>query len=174
MDVYYAYSYATAGWMVLQAVPLITSPTMIMTLLSPEVREASPIEVYFSRQCGMASLVIGLLTVLLTGSVPLTSSFAGAASTNLEDPTAPYALPTLSITAIYHATVAFYSYTMWTETGIFPFGIAMASSASLAAVGLWCILFATSSGHISRKTGADKRTSNFPFKNAKAEERKAL
>jgi hypothetical protein len=41
MDVYYFYSYGTAAWMATQAVPLITSPTMIVALLSPEVREAS-------------------------------------------------------------------------------------------------------------------------------------
>jgi hypothetical protein len=38
-------------------------------------------------------------------------------------------------------------------------------SAAMASVGLWCILFASSSGRISRKTGADKRTSGFPFGN---------
>lgn len=38
-------------------------------------------------------------------------------------------------------------------------------SGSLACMGLWCILFASGSGRISRKTGADKRTSGFPFGN---------
>jgi len=36
---------------------------------------------------------------------------------------------------------------------------------ALASLGLWCILFASTSGRISRKTGADKRTSGFPFAN---------
>lgn len=30
---------------------------------------------------------------------------------------------------------------------------------------LWIILFGTGGGRISRKTGADKRTSSFPFGN---------
>lgn len=30
---------------------------------------------------------------------------------------------------------------------------------------LWIVLFGTGGGRISRKTGADKRTSNFPFGN---------
>ena len=57
MDVYYFYSYGTAAWMgeladlrcdknangnvAMQAVPLVTSPTMIVALLSPEVRDAT-------------------------------------------------------------------------------------------------------------------------------------
>lgn len=41
-------------------------------------------------------------------------------------------------------------------------------------MGLWCLLFGGSnSGHISRRTGADKRTSGFPFANAAAEKKKA-
>ncbi|KAG9228336.1 hypothetical protein BJ875DRAFT_477749 [Amylocarpus encephaloides] len=39
MDVFYSYTYGTAGWLTLQALPLIVSPTIIITLLSPEVRD---------------------------------------------------------------------------------------------------------------------------------------
>ena len=61
---------------------------------------------------------------------------------------------------------------MWTETGVLSFGLGTIGSGFLCAVALWCILFASSNGRISRKTGADKRTSGFPFKNAEAEKRK--
>lgn len=44
---------------------------------------------------------------------------------------------------------------------------------ALAVTGLWCVMFATSGGKISRRTGADKRTSGFPFKNEKAYNKKA-
>ena len=40
-QVFYGYTFATAGWLALQAVPLVASPTIIITLLSPEVREAT-------------------------------------------------------------------------------------------------------------------------------------
>jgi hypothetical protein len=73
MDVYYFYSYGTAAWLATQAAPLIASPTMIVALLSPEVREASTLEVYFSRVLGFSLITLGILTVLLTGSVPLSS-----------------------------------------------------------------------------------------------------
>ncbi|KAF2745451.1 hypothetical protein M011DRAFT_478964 [Sporormia fimetaria CBS 119925] len=175
MDVYYFYSYGTAAWLALQAAPLIASPTMIVTLLSPEVREPSTLEVYFSRSLGFTLLAIGLLQVLLTGSVPLTSRLteAGPASTDPEDPKAPYALPTLTVTAVFHAVYAFYAYHLWTQTNIFSFSFSVAGSGFFAAVAMWCILFASSDGRISRKTGADKRTSGFPFKNSEADRRKA-
>ncbi|KAJ4367519.1 hypothetical protein N0V83_007102 [Neocucurbitaria cava] len=172
MDVYYFYSYGTAAWLATQAAPLIASPTMIVALLSPEVREASTLEVYFSRTLGMTLLTLGLLTVLLTGSVPLSSRLSEGATTSAADPKAPYALPTLTITALFHATYAFYCYGMWTETGVMSFGLNTIGSGFLSAVALWCILFASSDGRISRKTGADKRTSGFPFKNTEADKRK--
>ncbi|KAF2120487.1 hypothetical protein BDV96DRAFT_267593 [Lophiotrema nucula] len=174
MDVYYFYSYGTAAWLALQAAPLIASPTMIVTLLSPEVREATTLEVYFSRTLGFALLTIGVLSVLLTGSVPLSSRLteAGGTSTDASDPKAPYALPTLTITAFFHAALAFYQYTMWTEVGVFSYALGIIGSGILAIVALWCILFASSDGRISRKTGADKRTSGFPFKNVEADKRK--
>lgn len=55
---------------------------------------------------------------------------------------------------------------------MFSFSLGTLGSTFLAAIALWCILFASSNGRISRKTGADKRTSGFPFKNAEAEKRK--
>lgn len=104
MDVFYAYTYSTAGWLSLQALPLLLSPGLIVTLLSPETRKPtgrlhtkrselpalsvygvrvftmlikhSDLEIYFSRSLAFALLILGLLTVLLTGSIPLTSSIA--------------------------------------------------------------------------------------------------
>lgn len=40
-QVFHSYTYGTAGWLALQAAPLIVSPTIIIALLSPEVREAT-------------------------------------------------------------------------------------------------------------------------------------
>jgi hypothetical protein len=48
------------------------------------------------------------------------------------------------------------------------FILATVGSAGLASIGIWCILFATSNGRISQKTGADKRTSGYPFKNSES------
>ena len=61
---------------------------------------------------------------------------------------------------------------MWTEVGVFSYALGIIGSGLLAIVALWCILFASSDGRISRKTGADKRTSGFPFKNVEADKMK--
>lgn len=42
----------------------------------------------------------------------------------------------------------------------------------MAVFGLWCLMFGGDKGHISKRTGADKRTSGFPFRNAEASKRK--
>lgn len=76
MDVFYSYTYGTCAWLGLQALPLIATPTMIITLLSPDVREPTVLEEYFSRCLGVTMLTLGVMVVLLTGSVPLTSSFS--------------------------------------------------------------------------------------------------
>jgi hypothetical protein len=89
-------------------------------------------------------------------------------TTEASDPKAPYAVPTLTISTVYHAACAFYCYTRFSTSGQTTFVLGTTGSAALAAIGLWCILFATSSGRISRKTGADKRTSAFPFENKEA------
>lgn len=141
--------------MVVQALPLISSPTMIITLLSPEVRETTPLESYLSRSLGLTLLLISALTLLLTGCIPLTTSLAASAtatavSTELTDPTAPYAVPTLSLTLAYHSTVAFYCWTQYTKGLGLPYMIAAVISGVLTTVGGWCILFASSSGRISR------------------------
>lgn len=66
---------------------------------------------------------------------------------------------------LYHSAAAFYCYARYNTTGQTTFILGTVGSASLAAVGLWCTLFASDGGRISRKTGADKRTSGFPFGN---------
>ncbi|MCJ1235678.1 hypothetical protein MMC14_003649 [Varicellaria rhodocarpa] len=117
---------------------------------------------------------MAVLTVLLTGSVPLTSTFADTSgvSTDMSDPKAPYAVPTLTMTAIFHTSSAFYLYSQYTQTGQTGFALGVTGFGALGAMGLWCLLFASSGGRISRKTGADKRTSGWPFVNAEADKKK--
>jgi len=178
---------------------------MIITLLAPELHEPSVIEEYFSRALGLVLVTMGVLVVLLTGSVPLTSSFSDCESsrlgslaifeekgvytcnantidltatsagvtTELTDPKAPYAVPTLTITTLYHSAAAFLTYARWNSTGSSGFMLGSVFSGLLSAVGLWCVLFGSSNGRISRKTGADKRTSGFPFGNKEADKRKS-
>ena len=116
---------------------------------------------------------MAVLTIMLTGSIPLTSSIAEPVSTEDSDPKAPYALPTLMVTSIFHATSAFYAYTWYVSKGQAAFALAIAGYTIIASSGLWCVLFASSHGKINRRTGADKRTAGFPFSNAEAAKKHA-
>ncbi|KAL3470004.1 hypothetical protein BJX99DRAFT_58124 [Aspergillus californicus] len=115
---------------------------------------------------------------MLSGTIPLTAGLADPIDTaNPEtdadaDPKAPYAVPTLIVTSAYHGASAFYAWTRYVDTAKGVFLIAMVGYAFVAAVGLWCVLFASSHGRISRRTGADKRTAGFPFGNREADKKR--
>lgn len=68
--------------------------------------------------------------------------------------------------------VGFYCYTQWDAGGSSAYAIAMTARLGLSALGGWVLLFGSTSGRISRKTGADKRTSGFPFKNVEADKKR--
>ncbi|RMJ27284.1 hypothetical protein PHISP_01869 [Aspergillus sp. HF37] len=173
MDVFYAYTYSTGAWLLLQSIPLIGMPRMITTMLQDEARPPSPLEIYLSRCLGFGLLTIALLIVMLTGSVPLSSTLSEPISTEENDPKAPYAVPTLVVTTLFHAASAFYAYTWYTTTGLVGFAAGMVGHFIIAAVGLWCVLFGSSHGKISRRSGADRRTTGFPFSNREAERKHA-
>ncbi|CAG8255959.1 unnamed protein product [Penicillium nalgiovense] len=167
-QVFRAYTYSTAAWLSLQSLPLITGPSMMVTMLLDETRPVSPMEIYFARCLGFSLLTIAVLTVMLTGSIPLTADIKESVTTEEDDPKAPYAVPTLMVTSIFHAACAFYAYTWYVTDGQGLFAVGVAGYSSIAAIGLWCMLFASSHGKISRRNGADKRTTGFPFKNSEA------
>jgi len=52
------------------------------------------------------------------------------------------------------------------------FALGIVGYGLMSAMGMWCMLFASEGGRISKRTGADKRTSGFPFKNAEADKKK--
>jgi hypothetical protein len=130
------------------------------------------LEVYFARFLGLTLMLLAVMMMLLTGTIPLTSTAGEPVSTEDSDPRAPYAVPVLRLSMIYQGLAAIYCYTSYVWLGQSGFMLGVVGFGALAAMGLWCVLFATSRGHISRRTGADKRTSGFPFKNEKAYNKK--
>ncbi|EEP80489.1 conserved hypothetical protein [Uncinocarpus reesii 1704] len=170
MDVFYMYTYGTGAWLSLQGLSLVASPKMIIALLLDEPRTPSALEVYFARSLGLSLITLAILNIVLTGSIPLTSSYS--ISSDEDDPKAPYAVPTLMITSAFHAAAAFYAYTWVAWGGTVSHMVGVAASGGLSAVGLWCILFASTRGRISRRTGVDKRMSGFPFDNAEADKKR--
>nr|POE50128.1 hypothetical protein CFP56_71591 [Quercus suber] len=166
------YTYGTSGYLALQSLPLLFTPGLIVSLLASEPRRMTDLETYFSRSLGSAFLLIAALNLLLTGSIPLSSS-AAAGVVNAIDSNGlskdPYAYPTLIVTTVYHALIAFYIYAnlQWTAPGgwSFALGAGLVLSTLLFCMGMWTVMFGTEAGRVSKKTGADKRTSNFPFEN---------
>jgi hypothetical protein len=145
------------------------------------------LEEYFSRCLGLNLLTVGILVIILTGAVPLASSvqgrklilitfslilsdaFAGTTAgitSATDDSDAPYKRAVLTIATAYHTASAIFSYVSHNSTGRWALMMGSLCSGLLASVGLWCLLFASTSGKISKTTGADKRTSAFPFQNA--------
>ncbi|KAI0140844.1 hypothetical protein GGR57DRAFT_421759 [Xylariaceae sp. FL1272] len=166
-----SYSFASCGWQALQAIPLIVWPSAINSLLTVDKYHTSPgygasaVENYLARSLGFALLTLGLVTVVLSGSVPV-------GSVNTPEDT-PYAAPVLLLTTLHHASCAFYSWARYSTTGETGFMLGFVGNAGMAAFGTWCLLFGGEKARISKRTGKDKRTSQFLFRN-KEEGRKRM
>lgn len=82
--------------------------------------------------------------------------------------------PTVAVTMVYHAAAGLNNYlsSSSTELASFWFSIGGLAHGVLAAAGLLLLMFGDAQGHISRRTGADKRVSGFPFKNAEADKKR--
>jgi hypothetical protein len=76
------------------------------------------------------------------------------------------------LTTLYHGACAFHTWAQYDATGKTAYFMGFAGNAVLAAFGVWSLLFAGEKRRVSRRTGADKRTSGFPFGNAEADKRK--
>ena len=88
------------------------------------------------------------------------------------DPKAPYAVPIVIVTELFHAVSLIYCYIRYMSSGQAGFVLGAVGYGVLASMGMWCILFGLSGGRVSSRTGADKRTSGFPFANAEAYNKK--
>lgn len=157
--------------MALQAVPLLFTPSLIVSMLAAEPRRMTDLEAYFSRSSALLLLAFAVLNLLLTGLLPVANSWdsitssagGGADSEGLSKN--PYAFPTLVVTTTYHALTAFYIYMQIAHRGSFAFYAGLVFSTALFCMGMWVIVFGSEKGKISKRTGADKRTSGFPFEN---------
>ncbi|KAL8416591.1 hypothetical protein RB596_006944 [Gaeumannomyces avenae] len=77
MEAISAYSFGSLAWLGLQSAPLLLWPSFISGMLSPEYTATNAAEIYYARQLGLAQLCVGLLTVVLSGALPLTSAADG-------------------------------------------------------------------------------------------------
>ncbi|KAK0734380.1 hypothetical protein B0T26DRAFT_688270 [Lasiosphaeria miniovina] len=175
MDTVSVYSFGSFAWLSAQAVPLIVWPTFISTLLSVDAPNRyqnqyghpSSVEQYFARSLGLSQLAIGLLLVVLSGALPLASMTDSPADT-----VSPYADAVVLVSMLYHASSTFYSYARWNGSGQMAYLLGCLGSSAFAAFGLGTLLFAGDKGRLSKRTGADKRTSGWPFKNSEADRKR--
>ncbi|KAH7163014.1 hypothetical protein B0J13DRAFT_518258 [Dactylonectria estremocensis] len=155
-----SYSFGNLAWLGTQALPLIIWPSFIGSILRAEDEVTSPLEAYFARSLGFALLALGLVVVVLSGAVPLTSA-ANASSEEVS----PYASATILISTFHHASAAFYCYGRYTWTGESGYLFGCMGSAIFASFGLYCVMFAGDTAMVSRYHHFDQSTSGFPFKN---------
>lgn len=159
-----------AGWFALQSLPLIVTPSLVTTLLSREPHKLTDLESYLCRSLGLLSLTVALLQFLLTGLVPLSvgerlgmASDSSSPSSNTAK--APYQQASVTILTVYFALAGFYAYTQLTRGFVFAFAVGLIGAVALFSLGLWVLLFGNEKARISKSTGADKRTSAWPFAN---------
>lgn len=188
------YAFATSSYLLTQALPLLFTPSLIVSLLAAGNRDITDLEIYLCRSSAFALLAFAVLILLLTDSIPSANSWearptvtfaegskAGSSddkrsseisTTSSPSPrSSPYANATALTTTIYHALTAFYLYTQIATTRnirnakTFGFYAGLSLSTTLFCFGLWVILFGSGKGRTSKLTGADKRTGNWPFGN---------
>ncbi|AEO53605.1 hypothetical protein MYCTH_2087774 [Thermothelomyces thermophilus ATCC 42464] len=181
MDSVSTYSAASLAWLAIQATTLIVWPSLISTLLRADgpaqgapygvANSNASLEQYFARSLGLAQLALGSLLLVLSGALPLDSP--ANPPDNTSNPT-PSASAAVLLTTLYHAAAAFYAYTRYHATrGLTAYLLGCLASSVLAAYGLGVLLFAGDRNRrVSRRTGADKSTSGWPFKNAEADKKK--
>lgn len=162
------YTISTASYLAAQSLPLLLTPKLIVTMVVSEPRRITDLETYLCRSMGLTLLALSAILLPLTGLIPVTKTVTWADDPGWEVEARsknPYAYPSLVVTTIYHALTAFHLYTQLTYGWNFAFTVGWVGSTALFCLGLWVILFGSDKARLSRSTGADKRTSNFPFRN---------
>jgi glutathione S-transferase len=142
------YAYASSAWLALQSVPLMLAPKLIIGLLARDDHTTSDPELYLSRLLALALLSIAAFTLL--------------------SPQSPYPL------TLFHTATFIYIYVHYTtltsalgevQTNTTGLILGLIGYGFLTAVGIWVIVFSGAAAHVSKRTGADKRTSGWPFGN---------
>ncbi|KAK5167945.1 uncharacterized protein LTR77_006512 [Saxophila tyrrhenica] len=167
------YALSTSAYLTIQSLPLLLTPSLITSLLSPDPRRPTDLETYFCRALGLSLLTLAATILPLTGILPTASPSKQAQAEKEDATTDPYASPTVITTSTYHALNAFYLYTQLAPgSWNFGFTAGITLSGTLFCFGLWVMMFGGDKGRTSKKTGADKRTANFPFTNAESSREK--
>ncbi|KAG8759038.1 hypothetical protein FRC14_006870 [Serendipita sp. 396] len=148
------WTFGVASIATVMSIPLLFFPR-VLVFLSETGMDLSPLEKFISNQLGI------LLLVLAAGTMTSAPDGTSTASDNLSTESHPLLAP-VSVGASLSAIVA------WNSKGVGSLGTFLCfGNGIIGAWGFWAMLFAGSS-RVSKKTGADKRTSAFIFGNRTA------
>lgn len=143
---------------------LLVSPRLIVSMLCTEPRLITDVEIYGLRALGLSLLTLSAFTLLLTGLLPIAPPSSSSDKSNDD----PYSFPTALTATFYHGLSAFVCYAEVTKHGFsFGYGSGLLFSTILSSVGIFSCLFGNERSRVSKTTGADKRTSNFPSQTPK-------
>ncbi|ETN44580.1 uncharacterized protein HMPREF1541_10250 [Cyphellophora europaea CBS 101466] len=151
MDSQSFYAYASSAWLALQSMPLLLTPKLIVALLAPDNHVTTEPELYFCRFLALSQLSLVAFTLLSSQSpYPLTG----------------YHVSSFIYIYIYYTTLT--SRLGETPTNTTGLILGLIGYGFLCSVGIWVIVFSGAASHVSKRTGADKRTSGWPFGNVNA------
>ncbi|KDQ07790.1 hypothetical protein BOTBODRAFT_38471 [Botryobasidium botryosum FD-172 SS1] len=160
------WAWATAAWFALLAVPLLFFPRFLLFLSSPSTPELqhehrdilTPLESFLSTHLG-----IGLLATALSLITSIPQDAPVSPLPGMKGMSHPLMVP-LTTALLLSSCIAYNS----SSADVAPLArVLYVGGGTTGLWGLWTILFAGSSS-ISKKTGADKRTSRFLFWNKTA------
>ncbi|KAI4754700.1 hypothetical protein E4T52_13134 [Aureobasidium sp. EXF-3400] len=165
MDNFRIYNQATAALLALEAAPLLLSPSMAAWMASSEPKTVSAFETLVARELGFALLLCSFLALLFSGELHRLWDDADNVPSASATASSPYSSATTIATLLYHLATGVLMYVSSTSAQLS--GILVAGALAhmvLGGAGLLVLVFAND-GKISKRTGADKRTSGFMFKN---------
>ncbi|KAI0831327.1 hypothetical protein BC628DRAFT_1415845 [Trametes gibbosa] len=156
--VIFAWAWASAAILFVLSMPLVLSPRLLLFLAetSTERRAAlTPLESFMALHTGILLFAISLALVFNISSDPM-------------EVTAKHAAPGHPLLAPLSYACLLTSFLAYNTQSVGPLSfVVFLGSGTIGLWGLWAILF-SGSAYISRKTGADKRTSRFLFGNKAA------
>ena len=169
-----------------QSLPLLLTPRLALTLLTATTRTSPPtdLETHLSRSLALPFLILaGLVAAEVVRSISQSESESENRNQNqgIAAATGPsHLVPAL--TAL-HGLSMLHSYVSYSSTRYSSFGgqgasapgillLDVAASGFLAVYGLWVLMFGFGPGHISRRTGRDKRVSGWPLGKGDRERKK--
>ena len=116
--------------------------------------------------------MIATTAIIFTGSIPFASGISEPISLEDNDPKAPYAKAVVLTTTIFHCLSFIYCYTRYISYPQTGYLLGAVGYGVIAIIGLWMAIFGDTKARLSKRTGADKRTSGWPFKNVQAYDKK--